>query len=73
MTQDIERIAALSVYLAAVQQELAICPHCETWLLSDCINGFGCPTRDGRNGEVLRAHLASQEGETTPPTNLTGE
>lgn len=58
MTSDIAAIAQdWDAYLRAVDVELAVCPHCETWFLSECINGRGCPTPDGRNGETIRAHL----------------
>ena len=39
---------------AEVDSEHTVCPHCETWMLSECLNGHGCPTRDGRNGETYR-------------------
>ena len=50
---------ALGIYLTAAESELEVCPHCETWLLADCVNGRGCPTPDGRNGETIRAALTA--------------
>lgn len=59
MTEQVteaERIAAgRQAYLDAVAKEIEVCPHCETWLLSECNAGLGCPTPDGRNGESVRA------------------
>ena len=41
-------------FLHAASFEDAVCPHCETWLASECLRGAGCPTPDGVNGEKLR-------------------
>jgi hypothetical protein len=54
---EIARIAAWNAYLDSVKNELAVCPHCETWLQDDCLNGRGCPTPDGANGALIRAYL----------------
>lgn len=41
-------------YLEAAQQELTVCPMCQTWLESECRNGHGCPYIDGMNGTTLK-------------------
>ena len=57
---DAEQIAALSAYMEATDNELKVCPHCETWLLSECMIGRGCPTPDGVNGARIRTILKGQ-------------
>ena len=48
---DAKAIAAeFEAYLVAATNEWQVCPHCETWLLSECSDGKGCPTPDGMNG-----------------------
>ena len=56
MVDDIAGIAAgRKAYLDAANKELAVCPHCKTWLEQECLSGNGCPTVDGRNGDAIRA------------------
>lgn len=59
---EMEQGDALAAYLAAAENELESCPWCETWSARDCLAGQGCPTPDGKNGEVIRA-LRSGERE----------
>ncbi|KPH67081.1 hypothetical protein ADT71_03000 [Novosphingobium sp. ST904] len=56
---EIAQSDALAVYLKAAENELEPCPWCETWLASECLAGNGCPTPDGRNGEIARQALAA--------------
>lgn len=51
--------ADLLKYLDACHDESKPCPHCETWALSDCLAGRGCPTPDGLNGASYRTTLRS--------------